>query len=557
MLESAQIRKNGLILLIATVCSALLVWPWFVLGVNGDDMQHFGLIECFNTHVWDGHLYPRWCMNGNSGYGSPAPMFYQPLPYYILVPFYPLHVLGFGERDFLLLGIVLALVVGFFTCVRWLEPIAGSKNAVVCAVFLFMFGYYNEIATFRVAYPELWAVALLPILFTQVRNMILHRQYRWGSLSLTITICMLMHTIATMIGLMACGLYVLGHFREHPKAMLVLAASSLLAVLVTIANFFQYSWLTSYLGTVSVTELAWMNGWANNYVTGNTIVGRLSLVLGFYLICYLAVGIATPLLRKPGLIQDTFIRKELVIWGCIAVFAFFMMFPISAYAWDIIEAITHFRAPWRMRLLLGFAFVYLLAVFARYGWGVVIKKRWGDVASFLVLLLLLNLNMVTVGKSDLVEYRKLCEKDLHLLTVASPKWMDHKYTGFATFHKEFLPLKPTESIHILAGDGDVSAQSREYGDIRFHVESQHGGLVQIEHFYFPTWRAFINGNEITLGVQGDGKGRMQVAIPAGKHDVHIQLDWMRAMPSYYRWICVLSVLSACLVLGRVLHERKG
>ena len=552
-----SLSSNYTLVAIAIIASALSLWPWFLLDISGDDFQHYSMIQCIGEHLWQGHLYPRWCMDANVGYGSPAPMFYLTAPYYITALFYPLISVGFTLRDMLVIGIWIASIVGFITTTLWLSSITTKPRAIYCSFILLWLGYWAELSTFRIAYPELCAVALLPLLFLQVRNMVAFQRYHWGKLALTIMVCMLFHTVAVMIGMMACGLYLLAHIRTHPKAMAWLVSAFIAAFAATFFNWFQYAWFAPDLASIIVTKDAWETGWANNFVKLETISDHLMFAIYGFLVVFLAIIFATPFLRKPVLITDVFVRKELVLWGGICLFAFFMMFSPSRPLWDLIEAISYVRAPWRMQMLTMFGFVFLLAIFSRYGFGSSGKVRRGDALAFAILLMFLNLTTVSPATPDASERRMVMLKYLNMFSFASTKWSDEKYIQIEPFYKDYVVNKAANPLSSASGKAKLTPVDWSYGNIAFDTSSTQADTIRIDQFYFPTWRATIDGVDAELKPREDGKGLMMVDVPAGKHDVRVVLDWTNPLPSYYRLIVLMSALSFLLIIGSFFwHSRK-
>ncbi len=65
------------ILLTAALAGLVNLLPRLVAAPGADDVfMHYSLIDCFNHQLWQGDLYPRWCMEANAvGWGSPVFLF--------------------------------------------------------------------------------------------------------------------------------------------------------------------------------------------------------------------------------------------------------------------------------------------------------------------------------------------------------------------------------------------------------------------------------------------------------------------------------------------------
>jgi hypothetical protein len=263
----------------------------------------------------------------------------------------------------------------------------------------------------------------------------------------------------------------------------------------------------------------------------------------------LAVIFATPFLRKPALITDDFVRKELLIWGGIFLFAIFMLFPPSRPLWDVIEMVAYVRAPWRMQMLIMFGFIFLLAVYSRYGLGSSGKVRRGDAMAFLLLVIFLNMTTLSPATPEASARRVVMLPHNNMLSFASTQWTDKKYIQIEPFYREYIKNKPASSVSSQSGDAVITSVDWSYGKIAFKTSSKRQETIRLEHFYFPTWRAEIDGVEAELKPSEDGKGLMVVEVPAGNHDVQILLDWQKTLPNYYLSIILLSVISFLLIIS--------
>lgn len=537
--------------IVAPVVGIISIWPWFFLALNGDNYHHYMMIDCFAGQLWSGHLYPRWCMNANAGYGSPIPLFYIPLPYYLTALFYPLRHVGLEAKDFLVMGFAVAATLGFASTTMWLRSVTTHTRAMFCAFILCWLGYRTEMATFRTAYPELLCAALLPWVFLEVRRLTLDKGPRWARLALLITLCMLTHILAALIGLAACGIYLLVVSPRRMKHLLWLAFATLLAVLATLFHWAQYMQFVPFLS--DATLKGWREGWANNYLTMENIYTRLPVLLISYLHAFIFVFLIGHVMRKPELIEDRFIRRELCAWMAIGVVALCLMFPASQPVWNIVEATVHVRAPWRMQLLTMFGFVFLLAVFSRYYWGVVMK-RTGDVACFALFMMLLSATTLYPTVEGAVTKNDMLLRRHYMLDVVNTRWTADKYIPF-TFFKAMANGRPAENVQLVEGSGTVQVTQWNDDAIKLHVETQGKARLRLEQFYFPLWRASVGGRPVELTPE-EGLGRMFIEVPAGKSEVVVRQELMAAMPANFRLVCALSLASILLMLGGLCRSAR-
>src|SRR5260370_25947756 len=75
----------GGVLLLATA----IMLPVFVRGfpTGFDAVKHYRWTSQFIDELRDGTVYPRWLSEANDGQGSPVPLYYPPLPFYVAAAF--------------------------------------------------------------------------------------------------------------------------------------------------------------------------------------------------------------------------------------------------------------------------------------------------------------------------------------------------------------------------------------------------------------------------------------------------------------------------------------
>src|SRR5437870_5370866 len=65
--------------------AAVVMLPVFVKGFPAgfDAVRHYRWTSQFIDAIRDGAFYPRWLPAANDGQGSPVPLYYPPLPFYV------------------------------------------------------------------------------------------------------------------------------------------------------------------------------------------------------------------------------------------------------------------------------------------------------------------------------------------------------------------------------------------------------------------------------------------------------------------------------------------
>jgi hypothetical protein len=281
-------------------------------------------------------------MEANFGLGSPQLFFYFPIPFYITSLFYPLRYLGFGVEQIYLLGVYAACITTFATTTLWLQTVTTSKRAALCAFIFLWLPYRMEVMAYRHSYAELWGIALLPLLFLSVRMLINSQRSMWSQISLITALCLLCHAPITLIGMMGAGAQILVHCWRDIRKMLTFAVAVTLGFAMTLFHLLPAKILTSALNETKGGTSSWKMSWVNSYATeiiqnSNHFIAAVTLLIFTIFLSIIALW----LWNKRKYVADSFIKKEMLVWLLVIICAYFLMFPVSAPLWQVIELFSH------------------------------------------------------------------------------------------------------------------------------------------------------------------------------------------------------------------------
>ncbi len=500
-----------------------------------DYILNYTQIHCFSEQLWQGNLYPRWCMEANLGHGSPALLFYFPLPYYIAAIFHPF---GFDLNVVYLLSNGLANITAFITCFLWLQTIVTAKRAAFCAFVLLWLPYHMEVETARRSYAELWCLSLLPLVFLYIRQIIVSSLPAWPKLALAVAVCFLCHAPATIIGLMGAGLYALILCRGNYRGLAYAAGAVALGFLATLfhwaaAKFFSGS-LSDTLGGVN----EWRKIWLNQYMDVSELDSNIGSLYVFFIVTMpmvFAAAVWAWFRRKR--IDNACVYNEFNAWLGIMVFAFLLIFSISDPVWAVIEKLSQVKTPWRMQSLIMFGTVYLLAIAAQWLLAAPHKKREGNAIVAAVFFMFLGLSYVqSVDPREEEGYRRFVAAR-YILPYFAPRWVDESYI---TDKPKFLADFADTETRARLPHGKASVTQWNYDGIVIATENAKSGTLQIDQFYFPLWHATLDGEPLTIRPEAE-KGRILADIPAGRHDIRFYISVSEALPPAYRYTWLLSL----------------
>ena len=519
--------SKQVLLLLALTAAFLNIIPLLLVIPAGDAVMNYMQVDCFSKQLWAG-IYPRWCMDANGGMGSPAPIFYFPLPFIIPALFAPLRSFGLTNEAQYLIGIYLANVTAFLCCTLWLSRIVSSRVAVFCA-FLFLFGFYRAEMIARASYAEYWCVAFLPLLFLYVREACHSRFKNSLKLALIITICLFCHAPMTLIGLMGAGLYMLFF---NWRVLIELAIATMIAAMISAFHYVPMRLLTHTLNDEMGGVNHWRRSWVNSFVNQPQLyadhtwaligssVGLIAVLFAFAVFSY-----------KHSTLPDN-VKREGLCWIVIASVSLFMMFSLSAPLWHLIEMISGVATPWRMQALILLALILVIAILAEYTWFQNPKTRTGDMllgAMFFIFSSLFYAGGVDKKSFDIQRRHILSQFSTIYF---STRDMDKRYRDIELFFKDFIDRPNRQQAEWVQGSGVLKVEQWDAQGIIISIHADRAGILRLEHFYYPIWRAILNEAPIAITPEPIS-GRMIIAIPKGDFSLRLAMDyWGMLSPAF-------------------------
>ena len=516
------------------VCLALgllLFWPLLARGLPQapDIVLHYYRAALWRWAWNDGALWPRWDTLLFQGYGYPALSFNGPLAY-ILTALASLALPGVlaGYKAMLLLA-CLAYPIGMYL---WAREVLGPLPGLVAAA-----AYTFATIRFRELYfvggaAQFLAWSLYP--WTLYAFLRLARAPSRGIFLLAVfslAAVVLAHNIAAMLFAPVLLVYVLYLLiaQRDARAGGWLVAAGALAVLVSAVfwlpalaelRFARAQVLTQGHWDVRVHFIRLRDFFAAALPLDARAVnppvpfnyGPLHLPLA-------ALGFSTIFLPR----QARGRRGHLLLAAGCVLFASFMMLPESYPVWRIAGPLRYAEYPWR---IFGVA---LLGVSLLAGAAMDWLRRWPLAQRGAALLLILAV-------------------PISLMVYQFPRpfyQVDESPAGFLAYETAFRALGTTAGNEFLGpwvtqapetpavtADGTrrglfdpppgVSAVVEEArtAALRLRVTAERAGPVQVAQFFFPGWRATVDGRATDVRPAA-GSGMIELDVPAGTSEVRL------------------------------------
>jgi hypothetical protein len=547
----------GAIALVAAATSAGLWRPLCVYG-HSVDLDPFRAVA-FDAAFRAGDWLPSWTPWWYHGHGSPLFHYYAPLPFYL-------------TELFLLAGASLARALQATLFSAWLASglalyllarDALSRPAACAAAVLYLLAPYHLVDMLvRHALGEHLSFAWLPLAVWGVAGGVRHGgRLRFALGALAVGALPLTHNVTALVALpLVIAWSVFEAARARSAAGLARAAAAVLLGLALSAFF----WLPALaeLGQVPARERLtsgyyafethfvaprqlWQPGWG----FGGSVAGEgdgLSFQIGLVHLALLALAlaaIARGLRREGGRRLDTSAASTLAAFAVFAAAAW-MTTAASRLVWAALPPLALLQFPWRFLAFAAFG-ASLAAGFAIDG---LIPARRG---AFRGLAAAAAIASAVLAYAPYTQPRFAVYDRAHEEIVAAPyaeaqtllhgaaRYQDacgratlaalvasgqggasrHEYVPAAVNR---LPTRvPAQRADLLAGGRIERAETLAPNHERFTLAPGAGGELRFHQFYFPGWRATIDGETAPLTVE-PASGLIRVALPAGARVVELE-----------------------------------
>ncbi len=496
-----------------------------------------------------GVFYPRWAPNFYFGYGYPIFNYYAPLTYYIanLFDLLPMVDIVGGVKGVFVLGFVCASVGAYLLGRDLFGPEAGLLAAAS-----FVFAPYVVLIDphARGVLAEHLALCLLPLVFYTFHRVMNGVGGRWSLLGgvLTLASLLLSHNLLALVasGLLAAywmwGVLSGGGRRRAGWGALVFVLTAALTAFFWLPFLLERDAIKlQVIGPghfdfrehfVSLGELLAPSRVLDMGATAPRY--RMNLGLAQWLLALPALGVFWPSLALPAAVKRT-----LQYFVLAALALVFVMTRGSVVVWERVPGMAYLQFPWR---LLGPANL-MIAICAAGGWRMLMDvlpgQRWrnGTWATVLASVLLLALPVLYPPPWD-PDFGGTSPQDI----IA---WEQQSLALGTTSTGDFLPVKAAQAaVHPMPSlvdsysqPGPVDRVNRfvlpagaeleivEHGPLydRFAIVTPQEFVLRLYTFYFPGWRAYVDGEEVPIEVAGP-EGFITLRVPAGNHGVVVRFE---------------------------------
>jgi hypothetical protein len=240
-------------------------------------------------------------------------------------------------------------------------------------------------------------------------------------------------------------------------------------------------------------------------------------------------------------------KKQILLWLVLCVPSVFLMSYFSAPLWKRLPWLLNLvQFPWRLNLVLCIAALPLAAIFlSQLTWPLSLWR-----ASSLVFVLFLVVTWLFSYWSVVKDYGDTTPFTHDPVSEADGWFEAWKAPGTDSMRALEASVEP--KARFVAGQGAAEVLLWKPRLVELETASGAGGLVMINQFYYPEWKAQVIGKARPLEIEAASpQGLLQVQVPPGHQKVRMEIP-VGPAEHLGRWLSFLSVL---VCIGLVLHPR--
>jgi hypothetical protein len=542
MFPSETRLKNIRSFAIIGFVASLVVLPMLFLGMPlGNDLpQHYQFAQTFSQALADGSIYPSWSSTVNNGLGDVGVRFYPPASYYPLGIFYTATGSWFFAS---ILVFWLWFFVGGVGVYLWARHYFGENASAAAAIFFTVAPYHVNQLYNAFTYAEFSAAGILPFCFLYASR-VCRREARMLDivcLGVAYALLVLTHLPMALMGSIALLVYCIFSLPSGSRIATVARLSSAVFFGLCASAFYWARMVTelSYIKHATAEFVSDAYDYRSNFLlsfftAGGTDYIDRSLWFGdLLLLATAAMFIPAALAYRRA--SGGFVPLDANV--AVVAVCLFMASPASILIWNNFETLQKIQFPWRWMGPLTVA----SSLFVAAGFETISKwfrsARSRPFAITCTGLFLIGIAFTAAQIIKPAVYVEAQEFERRVATLET-----------ATSCECWWPVWAKKSA--VAQHGSLSAEgrtvtglSRTADQIKFEVEPGASAVVRTGIFYYPLWKATVNG--LSIEVEIDENGILMVPVTSEHGRVVITFEEsmaarLGALLSVLTWISLLA-----------------
>ncbi|MBI5879289.1 MAG: LysM peptidoglycan-binding domain-containing protein [Chloroflexi bacterium] len=554
---------------------ALAAFAWLPLATPGyfmrahDAPHSLFFLQAFDAVIRDGHWWPAWGPHFAFGYGYPLWIFYAPLTYFLGEAF---HLLGASLTTAMKLVDLVATLGATLAMYGWARRHFGGWGAAFAAL-VYTYAPYHLLDLYvRSAAAEYLTFVFFPLALWRWEALVEAPGRRNAILAALVTAGLILtHHGAAFIFAMLLASYIvfalvvrlraggvrwlslIGHGAAAAVLTLGLSAIFWLPMLLEQRYIVVEQWTSvayNYQKHFVYLNQFFSPFWGYGY-SGEGLADDMAFQLGLLPVCAAIVALVLPG-RQRARTGFFLAASALVVIA---------MSPVSAGFWFAVPIASLVQFPWRLLALSAITLAWLAG--AALDGFMAADGRDGMHAALLMIVIALasaayTLPQYTARSLDGESAR--ASVDFELVS-----YRDR--TGYMTWASEQPQRSPLVEEYqsgapltrAVVVSGDAQIEPLYYGGEvhRLRVRAAGEAVIQFRVYYFPGWRAYVDGQPAALWPAGP-QALNTLAAPPGDHTVELRFEHtlVRAVAKGTTVVSLLGML-AWIGFGWWRKARRG
>lgn len=554
--EEARKSTASLVLLVALVLGGLVALPYAVRGApnNAHDIEfHLNSWLELQRGLTETHTYPQWAEGANFGLGEPRFVFYPPIP--LVAGALTLDVVPLRWAP----GVFVFFAVALSAACMWMlaNSFVGRRWALLASALYALNPYLLLSSYIRAAYAELLLAAVAPLIFLALLRT-LEGSWRWTAvLAVTYGAAWMTNMPGAVLlsySLVLLAVLLSAHVRSW-KSLLRVAAGMALGL----------GFAASFLGPL-VRERAWVQSESviechtcvqDNFLftkarTNEPVHEQFNHRLSLALTAEMLVGaIVLAALAYRPVLRD---RRTIALSVLMALSAI-MMFSPALFVWKYVPELKFVQFPWRLGFILNCVLILLLVIALQR---LALMPRIVLAGALVIAAIIvpwtwiptwtpLNFNEISSqfrsGYYGVQEYAPKHLNDVQQVPRGFPP-IDLGACG------DSLRTEQT-GVGTRYTCGTMMATVWRW-DARgriLQVQSLEPTTITLMQYWYPTWRARVNGKPAQFEEVTDDLPFARLRVPAGETTVEV-IDETPTVKKLSRVVTALSLLIAAIIFAK-------
>jgi hypothetical protein len=527
-----------LIILLYTFIASLwaVMKPSTIKNIS-DAWIHLGYLIKLDNSIKDGVFLPRWVSNSIMGkYGSPKPIFYSPLYFYIAESFV---LVNFGFIDAMKITLFLGFLLSGLTMYLFMRSIFDDLVGFTSAI-VYMYSAFSFFLSLSFNFiPQQLTFIFLPLILWA-----LNKTYEKKSMkhfiitAVSFSLLILEHTTTALIFTPIIFIYLFCLFilkKRDKKGLFYGVAGILIGVGIT--SFFWFPALVEYGYTYFKYQM--------EFIDINQQLDISSFLNHFSIIQILIISIFSLFLFILFLKRSYKFNKNLLYLSIFSILvlliSIFMNSSLSRYLWEN-ELIKIIQNPFRF-LIIGILSTSIMS-------GIIISKykikKYKFKIIFSIILIVLTILFTIPEIKDAID--TVTDKDNLITCNQYPK----NNILSENSGNEFLPIWVNEEpefkqkFDVIEGNVSIGSFEERTQYISFSTKSDGYSKIVVNEFWYPGWTGYINQREVDLNRTDNGL--ISLNIPMGNNKIELKFENTedRNIGDYFSLFVIVMLLIAII-----------